>query len=47
MDPDPGGQKNTDLALLIFYTTFYQIEVFAKSFCEKLSQKIDKLSQKL
>jgi hypothetical protein len=32
---------------LIFYTTFRQIEVFVNSFCEKLSQKIDKISQKL
>jgi hypothetical protein len=42
-DPDPGGQKTTDpapyiLSLLIFYTTFCQIEVFAKTFREKLTK---------
>jgi hypothetical protein len=51
-DLDPGGQKNTDpapyiLSLLIFYTTFRQMEVFAKSFREKLSRKIDEISRKL
>jgi hypothetical protein len=42
-DPDLGGQKTTDPApyihsLLIFYTTFRQIEVFAKNFREKLTK---------
>jgi hypothetical protein len=51
-DPDPGGQKTTDpapyiLSLMIFYTTFRQIEVFAISFREKLSRKIDEISRKL
>jgi hypothetical protein len=43
-------KKNTDpapyiLCLLIFYTTFWQIKVFAKSFHEKLSRKIDKFCE--
>jgi hypothetical protein len=40
---DPGGQKTTDpapyiLSLLIFYTTFRQIKVFAKNFREKFTK---------
>jgi hypothetical protein len=39
------AKKNTDpapyiLSLLIFYTTFSQIEVFAKTFRENFSQKV-------
>jgi hypothetical protein len=42
-DLDSGGQKTTDpapyiLSLLIFYTTFRQIEVFVKTFHEKLTK---------
>jgi hypothetical protein len=45
-------KKNADpapyiLSLLIFYTTFRQIEVFAKTFHKKFLQKIDQILQKL
>jgi hypothetical protein len=49
-DPDPGGQKTTDpalyiLSLLIFYTTFRQIEVSRKVFSKNFRERLTKFRE--